>query len=157
MEILMKPTFAFRFVLSLIMSFVVGLTMSVAMTLHNGQPLMAEMIAIQTAIATAIGLIVMLVLPIAQLGDKLAAFYGAERTGLAWGLLQSVVIATAMTFCVSFGMTAFATGFATFPDGTTFIVRWLSPIVSVWGTSYLATILALPLATAIAPQVSTPA
>lgn len=149
----MKPSFGFVFTLSLLMSFAVGTVMTFAMALHNGQPLEPAPILVQMLIATIIGLVVMLVLPIARLGEKFAEFFGAERAGLAWGLLQSVVIATVMTFCVSFGMTAFATGFATFPDGTTFLVRWLAPIASIWGIAYVATILALPLATTIAQKV----
>lgn len=154
----MKPSFGFVFTLSLIMSFVVGVVMSIAMMIYNGQPLDAAPLLINIGLATAIGLVVMFVMPVARGGEKFAEFYGAQRGGLIWGLLQSVVIATVMTFCVSFGMTAFGTGFATFPDGTTFVVRWLTPIAAVWGIAYVATILALPVATAIAGKVGkTPA
>lgn len=149
----MKPSFGFIFTLSLFMSFVVGLVMTVAMSLYNGAQLTLAPVAIQAGLATVIGLVVMLVLPVAKLGEKLAAFYGAERNGLLWGVLQSVVINTFMTFFVSFGMTAFATGFGATPDGTAFIARWLSPIPEVWGIAYVATVLALPVATAIAKKV----
>ncbi|GAA6490060.1 MULTISPECIES: hypothetical protein [Gordonibacter] len=149
----MKPSFGFVFTLSLIMSLVVGVVMTFTMTMFNGQPFMLVPLCLQIAVATVIGLVIMLVLPVAQAGEKFAAFYGAERTGLAWGLLQSLVIATVMTFCVSFGMTAFATGFGDMPDGSTFLMRWLTPITSVWGVSYIATILFLPVATFVARKV----
>ena len=149
----MKPSFGFVFTLSLLMSFIVGVVMSVAMTLYNGQPFEAMPLLMNIGLATLIGLVVMLVIPVARGGEKFAAFYGADRTGLAWGLLQSVVIATVMTFCVSFGMTAAGTGFATFPDGTSFLMRWLGPIGAMWGVAYVATILGLPLATAVAGKV----
>lgn len=149
----MKPSFRFIFTLSLIMSFVVGLVMTVAMSLYNATPLSPAPVAIQTGVATLVGLVVMLVLPVAQLGEKLAAFYGAQRNGLLWGILQSVVINTFMTFFVSFGMTAYGTGFATTPEGITFIVRWLSPISEVWGIAFVTTILALPVATAAAKSI----
>lgn len=149
----MKPSFGFIFTMSFVMSLVMGAVMSTAMMLHNGQPLEAVPLLISTGVATVIGVVVMLVIPAVRMGEKLAEFYGASRNGLLYGILQALVINTIMTFCVSFGMTAFATGFATFPDGTTFVVRWLDPIVSIWGTAYLATVLAMPVATAIARKV----
>lgn len=149
----MKPTFRFIFTLSLLMSFALGVVMSVAVTLYNKQPLDLVPLLVNIGLATAIGLIVMLVIPVARSGEKFAEFYGAQRDGLIWGLLQSVVIVTVMTFFVSFGMTAFNTGFMTFPDGTTFVVRWLAPIASIWSIAYIATILVLPVATFIANKV----
>jgi hypothetical protein len=149
----MKPSFAFKFVLSITMSFVIGFVMCIAMTLHNHLPFEPVALGLQLAVATVIGSVVMLTLPVAPLAEKFALFYGAERDGLFFGIFQALVINTVMTFCVSFGMTAFATGFATFPDGTTFLVRWLSPIVAIWGTAYLTTLLTLPIATAVAKKV----
>ena len=149
----MKPSFGFIFVLSLAMSFVVGAVMSVSMMLYNGQPLDIVPLLLNILVATVIGLVVMLVIPVARGGEAFARFYGSQNpTSLGFGLLQSLVIATVMTFCVSFGMTAFGTGFATFPDGTTFIVRWLSPIADIWGIAYVATILGLPVCTALAKK-----
>ena len=109
-------------------------------------------VLLNVLVATTIGLVVMLVIPVAQGGSKYAMFYGAAPDTLGFGLLQSLVIATVMTFCVSFGMTAFGTGFAMFPDGTTFFVRWLSPIADIWGIAYIATISGLPVCTAIAKK-----
>lgn len=152
----MKPRFAFVLTLSLLMSFAVGFVMSVTMMLKNGQPLDAMPLLVNVGLATAIGLVVMLVLPVAHAGELLAGFYGSKPSALAFGLLQSVVIATVMTFCVSFGMTAAGTGFGAMPDGTTFIVRWLSPIWDIWGIAYLATILSLPVATWIAKRLFGP-
>jgi hypothetical protein len=146
-----KPPFIFSFVVSCIVSVVVGFCMTVAVMLHNRQPLELVPILVQGALATVIGIIVML-LPVPRLGNHFAAFYGADPHGLLGGILQSVVTTTVMTFCISFGMTAFATGFATFPNGTSFVMRWLTPIVSIWGTAYLATILTLPVAVALAPK-----
>jgi hypothetical protein len=147
----MKPPFIFQFTVSCIISIVVGFTMTIAVMLHNGQPLELMPVLIQGGLATIIGIVVML-LPIVRLGDNFASFYGAPPHSLLSGMLQAIVTTTVMTFCISFGMTAFATGFETFPDGTSFLMRWLGPIVSIWGTAYLATILVLPLAVAIAPK-----
>jgi len=147
----MKPSFISQLITSSIVSLVVGFTMTIAVMLHNAQPLELIPTLIQGAIATVIGIVVML-FPVVRLGDTFAGFYGADPHGLLGGILQSVVTTTVMTFCISFGMTAFATGFETFPDGTSFLMRWLSPIVSIWGTAYLATILTLPVAVAIAPK-----
>lgn len=150
----MKPSFKFVFVLSITMSFVVGAVMSVAMMLYNGQPLEAVPLLVNIALATVIGLVVMLVIPVAKGGEALARFYGSkDPESLGFGLLQSLVIATVMTFCVSFGMTAVGTGFATFPDGTSFFMRWLSPVSDVWGIAYVATILGLPICTTLAKKV----
>ena len=146
----MKPRFTYIFTLSLLMSFLVGVVMSITMMLRNGQPLEPVSLLANIGLATAIGLVVMLIFPVARGGEALALFYGAEPGKLAFGLLQSVVIATAMTFCVSFGMVAVGTGFFELPDGSTFIVRWLEPIWDVWGIAYLATILGLPVATWVA-------
>lgn len=146
----MKPSFKFRFLLSLIMSLVVGLVMSLAMMLYNGMPLIPMLLLTWTLLATLVGLVVMLALPVAQLGSKFSEFYGAKQGSLGHGLLQSVIIATVMTLCVSFGMTAYATGFGATPDGTSFIVRWLTPVSAIWGTAYLTTIVVLPVAAAIA-------
>lgn len=141
-----KPSFKFMLILGLIMSFVVGSVMSVYMLLYNGAPLEPIPLLINIALATVIGLVVCLVIPIASLGSKLAVFYGSEPGALLHGALQAVVINTIMTFCISFGMTAFATGFATFPDGVNFFMRWLEPIPSVWGIAFITTFLTLPLA-----------
>lgn len=120
----MKPSFGFIFTIDLSMSFVVGAVMSVAMMIYNGQPLEPVPLLVNVVLATVIGLVVLLIIPVIRGGEKFAQFYGSEnQRSLAFGLLQSIVIATVMTFCVSFGMTAFGTGFETFPDGTSFIVR----------------------------------
>jgi hypothetical protein len=125
--------------------------MTIAVMLYSGQPLELVPILMQGGLATVIGIIVML-FPVVPLADRFAAFYGADPHGLLGGILSSIVTTTVMTFCISFGMTVFATGFVTFPDGTSFIMRWLTPIVHIWGTAYLATILALPVAVRVAPK-----
>lgn len=151
----MKPSFGFIFTIDLSMSFVVGAVMSVAMMIYNGQPLEPVPLLVNVVLATVIGLVVLLIIPVIRGGEKFAQFYGSDnQRSLAFGLLQSIVIATVMTFCVSFGMTAFGTSFETFPDGTSFIVRWLAPIASIWGIAYVATILGLPVCTALARKVS---
>lgn len=147
----MKPSFRFVFVLSLSMSFVVGAAMSVSMMLYTGQPLDAVPLILNILVATIIGVIVMLVIPVACGGEAFARFYGArDSASFGFGLLQSLVTATVMTFCVSFGMVVFGTGFEATPDGTTFVVRWLSPIADMWGKAYIATVLGLPVCTTLA-------
>ncbi len=145
-----KPSLAFILVLSTVMSVCVGIVMSIYMMLMKGMALEPMPLLINIGIATLIGIVVCSVLPVAPLGSKLAVFYGSKPGDLLHGALQSVVINTIMTFCVSFGMTAFATGFATFPDGTSFFVRWLAPIPSVWGIAFITTFLCLPIAMTLA-------
>ncbi|MEI3376975.1 MAG: hypothetical protein V8R08_03960 [Coriobacteriales bacterium] len=155
----MKPKFSFIITIDISMSLIVGAVMSVAMMLYNGQPLEPVPLLLNIVLATVIGVVVLLIIPVIKGGGAFARFYGSHDEGsLGFGLLQSVVIATVMTFCVSFGMTAVGTGFETFPDGTTFVMRWLIPIASIWGIAYVATILGLPLCMALARKVSgTPA
>lgn len=141
----MKPSFKFQIVMNFVMSFLIGIVMTGAMALKTGTPFKPEILLPQIGVATLIGFVVMLVLPIAMLGNKLALGYGAKMGTPAQGLLQGMVIATAMTFLVSFGMTAFATGFGPMPDGTPFIIRWFGPIPSIWGIAYVATIIFMPL------------
>lgn len=146
----MKPSIKFMLVMGLIMSFVVGAVMSVYMMLYNGAPLEPMPLLINLALATVIGVVVCVVIPVAPLGSKLAIFYGSKPGDLLHGALQAVVINTIMTFCISFGMTAFATGFATFPDGVNFFMRWLDPIPTVWGIAFMATFLTMPIAMTLA-------
>ena len=148
----MKPPFVFVFVMSLFMSFVMGVVMSVAMTIINGAPFIVPVLLTQIAIATAVGLVVMLVLPVAQLGEKFAGVFHTKRGSLPFNMLQAVVINTVMTLCVSFAMTAYATGFGDMPGGATFIMRWLGPIPLVWVIAYIATNLALPVGTMLAAK-----
>lgn len=146
----MKPPFVFVFVMSLFMSFVMGVVMSIAMTVINGAPFIPAALAVQIVLATVVGLVVMLVLPVAQVGEKFAGLFHAKRGSLPFNMLQAIVINTVMTFCVSFAMTAYATGFADMPGGVTFVMRWLGPIPLVWVIAYIATNLALPVGTMLA-------
>lgn len=141
----------FKLIMGFIMSFGVGVVMSIYMMLINGAPLVPIPLLITIGIATLIGTLVCWILPVIPLADKFAAFYGAERGKPAWTLLQSLVLATVLTVFVSFGMTAFSTGFATFPDGgPSFVMRWLDPIPAVWGIAFISTVLLMPIATALA-------
>lgn len=146
----MKPPFIFVFVMSLFMSFVMGVVMSIAMTIINGAPFVIPTLLVQIGLATLVGLVVMLVLPVAQLGEKFAGLFHAKRSSLPFNMLQAVIINTVMTFFVSFAMTAYATGFGDMPGGVTFIMRWMGPIPLVWVIAYIATNLALPAGTMLA-------
>lgn len=141
----------FKLIMGFVMSFAVGAIMSIYMMLMNGAPLIPVPVLITIGLSTLIGCLVCWILPVIPLGDKFAAFYGAERGKPAWTLLQSLVLATVLTLFVSFGMTAYSTGFADMPDGgPSFIMRWLDPIPSVWGIAYISTVLFMPIATALA-------
>lgn len=90
----MKPSFGFIFTIDLSMSFVVGAVMSVAMMIYNGQPLEPVPLLVNVVLATVIGLVVLLIIPVIRGGEKFAQFYGSEnQRSLAFGLLQSIVIA----------------------------------------------------------------
>lgn len=145
-----KPSLKFLCIMGFVMSFVLGVVMSVYMTLYHGAPLVPMELVINASLATVVGMVVCIGLPVVPLGAKFAIFYGAKPDSLLHKALQAVVINTVMTFCVSFVMTAYATGFATFPDGTSFIVRWLEPVPAIWGIAFIATLLTLPLAMTLA-------
>lgn len=141
----------FKLIMGFVMSFGVGIVMSIYMMLINGAPLVPAPVMITIGIATLIGCLVCWILPVIPLADKLAAFYGAERGKPAWTILQSLVLATVLTLFVSFGMTAYSTGFVTFPDGgPSFVMRWLGPIPAVWGIAFVSTVLLMPIGTTLA-------
>lgn len=141
----------FKLIMGFVMSFGVGIVMSIYMMLINGAPLIPIPLLITIGVATLIGCLVCWILPVIPMADKFAAFYGAERGKPAWTLLQSLILATVLTLFVSFGMTAFSTGFVTFPDGgPSFIMRWLDPIPTVWGIAFVSTVLLMPIGTALA-------
>ncbi|HZK44015.1 MAG TPA: hypothetical protein VFC73_06965 [Syntrophomonadaceae bacterium] len=141
----------FKLIMGLFMSFAVGTVMSIYMTLLNGAPLVPIPLLTMIGVATLIGSLVCWVLPVIPLADKFAAFLGAERGKPAWTVLQSLVLAIVLTIFVSFGMTAYATGFSTFPNGgPSFVMRWLSPIPSIFGIAYISTLLMMPVGTTLA-------
>ncbi|BAE86552.1 hypothetical protein [Desulfitobacterium hafniense] len=141
----------FKLIMGFFMSFTVGAVMSIYMMLLNGAPLIPIPLLIMIGIATLIGCLVCWILPVIPLADKFAASFGAERGKPAWTVLQSLILATVLTIFVSCGMTAYATGFSTFPNGgPSFVMRWLSPIPSVFGIAYVATLLMMPLGAALA-------
>ena len=67
----MKPSFGFIFTIDLSMSFVVGAVMSFAMMIYNGQPLEPMPLLVNVVLATVIGLVVLLIIPVIRGGENL--------------------------------------------------------------------------------------
>ncbi len=139
-------TILVNFMLSLSLSF----TVSIAMTVFNGQSVALQTVLAPFAYGTVIGTVVTTVIPVNRIGMKFAAWNHREPGTVLGVLCKNLVVLAIMVPIMNFFMTGLMRGF--FCPG--FLAAWLLPLFLAYPVGFVTALLAEPVALFVAAKVT---